>query len=54
MRSARCFLFLLVLGLAAAPALAVDGWHKSMKDGQEAQHKSGKPMLVVTAWKSGV
>ncbi len=47
--------FFLALGIAlialptssAAPA----GWHTSLKDGVEAAGKSGKPILLITAWK---
>ncbi len=39
----------------AGSALAIpDGWHGSMDDGLEAAAKSGRPLLVVTGWKSGV
>ena len=43
----------LLLGLAA-PALAADGWHRTREDGLEAAKQSGKPVLVVTAWKEKV
>ena len=41
--------------LLAAPALAApDGWLTKLEDGQKAAKRSGKPILVVTAWKEGV
>ena len=41
----------LALGLLTTTANAVpDGWHKSLKDGLEASAKSGKPLLLVSAW----
>ncbi len=51
-----CFLggALAGLVLAASAAALPAGWHKSMDDGLEAAAKSGRPLLVVTAWKSGV
>ncbi len=36
--------------LATLALCAPDGWHTSMKDGLEAAKKSGRPLLVVTAW----
>jgi hypothetical protein len=42
------------LALAAPSWAAPEGWHESIDDGLEAAAKSGKPLLVVTAWKSGV
>lgn len=44
---------LLALGLlaAAASAGAPEGWHDSLEDGVEAAGKSGKPILLITAWK---
>ena len=43
------------LALLAGTAHArPDGWHKSMEDGLMAAKKSGKPLLVVTAWKEKV
>ena len=45
----------LLLVAAAAPAGAVpDGWHSSLDDGLKASGRSGKPLLVVTAWREGV
>lgn len=36
---------------AAASSLAVpEGWHRSLEDGLRAARRSGKPVLVVTAW----
>ncbi len=56
MRIVRLFaLSLLALAWLAAPAAAApEGWHTSMKDGLEAAKKSGRPLLVVTAWKEKV
>lgn len=35
----------------SAPATAApDGWHGSLKDGLEASAKSGKPLLLISAW----
>lgn len=42
------------LVLATLATAAPEGWHTSLKDGLKAARKSGKPLLVVTAWKSGV
>jgi len=42
---------LLATTLAAA---APDGWHTSLKDGVAAARQSGKPLLVVTIWGSGI
>ena len=52
MRIAGLFVFALIgLGLLAPHAgAAPDGWHKSLKDGVEASAKSGKPILLITAW----
>ena len=57
----RAWLVLLVLQavfllafLAAHPAFAADGWHGSRDDGLAAAKQSGKPVLVVTAWKEKV
>ena len=43
---------LLALGLFVLPASAKapDGWHTSLKDGVAAAQKSGKPILLITAW----
>ena len=41
----------LMSGVANAGA---DGWHASLDDGLEAAKTSGRPLLVVTGWKSGV
>ena len=43
-----------LLLLFAAPALAADGWHDSRDEGLAAARQSGKPVLVVTAWKEKV
>jgi len=41
--------------LAAPLALAApDGWHDRLEDGLDAARRSGKPVLVVTAWKPNV
>jgi len=47
---------LLAFGLVASAASAgvPDGWHKSLKDGVEAAGKSGKPLLLITAWSRGL
>ena len=37
----------LLVGVATA---APDGWHRTMEEGLQAAKKSGKPVLVVTAW----
>ena len=44
----------LLLLLVAAPAFAADGWHRTRDDGLDAAKQSGKPVLVVTAWKEKV
>ena len=40
--------------LATAATAAPDGWLTSLEDGLAAAKKSGKPVLVVTAWKKGI
>lgn len=41
--------------LFAAPVLsAPEGWLGKLEEGQKAARQSGKPILVVTAWKEGV
>ena len=41
--------------LFAAPMLAApEGWLGKFEEGQKAARRSGKPILVVTAWKEGV
>lgn len=41
--------------LLAGLALAGDGaWHSDLSSGMEAARTSGRPLLVVTAWKSGI
>lgn len=52
MRIAGFFvLALLGLGLlATATPAAPEGWHTSLKDGVAAAEKSGKPILMITAW----
>lgn len=47
---------LVLAGLAlAGPAVAAPGgWHTSIDDGLAAAAKSGRPLLVVTAWKEKV
>ncbi len=45
---------LVALALIGTALAAPDAWHKTMKDGVAAAGKSGKPVLVVTAWKQGV
>lgn len=33
-----------------AQAEVPSGWHKSLEEGVEAAAKSGKPILLITAW----
>ena len=48
----RVIPFALLLALLSLPALAVpDGWHGTLDEGKKAARVSGKPILVVTAWK---
>ena len=38
---------------AAVPLAALaapDGWHRNLDDGLKAARRSGKPVLVATAW----
>ena len=43
------------LALGAAVAWAGDRtWHPDLDTGLDTARKSGKPVLVVTAWKSGI
>jgi len=53
MRIAGFFvLALLGLGLLATSSPAApEGWHTTLKDGVAAAQKSGKPILMITAWK---
>ena len=45
-------LALLALGsFATSSSAAPEGWHASLKDGVAAAEKSGKPILLITAWK---
>ncbi len=47
--------FVAVAAFVPTPATAApDGWHTSIDDGREASAKSGRPLLVVTAWKEKV
>ena len=39
--------------LLSPDASALDGWLKKRDDGLDAAKESGKPVLVVTAWKDG-
>ena len=47
---------ILAAALAAAAALplaalaAPEGWHRTLDDGLKAAKRSGKPVLVATAW----
>ena len=52
MRTSALFVIaLLCLGVIAVPSTAApSGWHTSLKDGVAAAEKSGKPLLVMTAW----
>ncbi len=47
--AAACFALLFCLAPAASAA-PPDGWHKNLDEGLEAAAKSGKPLLVITAW----
>lgn len=42
----------LALALPWAPAQAAppEGWHPNLEAGLEAAEKSGRPLLVITAW----
>lgn len=48
--SFAALLFALGLFVLPASAKAPDGWHTSLKDGVAAAQKSGKPILLITAW----
>ena len=52
MRTAGLFvLALLTLGALAPPTSAAPtGWHGSLKEGVAAAEKSGKPLLLISAW----
>jgi len=40
---------------AVAASVSADvKWHRDLDAGVAAARKSGKPLLVVTAWKSGI
>ena len=55
LRSAALLALLTAILFTAPSALAApEGWHKSLEDGQKAARGSGKPILVVTAWREGV
>lgn len=42
---------LVALGLLATPAPAApEGWHTTLEAGVAAAEKSGKPILLITAW----
>jgi len=45
---------LLCLAGAVPSALALDGWAATRDEGLALAKKSGKPVLVLTAWKDGV
>jgi hypothetical protein len=47
-------LFVIALGNPVPASAIPEGWHTSLDDGLEAAKKSGKPLLVVTGWKSGI
>ncbi len=36
------------------PAAAATGWHASLEKGVDAAKRSGRPLLVVTAWPTGI
>jgi len=47
----RGWIGILFGALLAAPALAAPPtWHTSLQEGLAAAAKSGKPLLVMTAW----
>ena len=50
----RALAALSVFAACLSAGAGAEGWHKSLDDGIEAAKKSGKPLLVVTGWKSGV
>lgn len=50
---ALTFAVLALLGTAVAWA-ADRTWHPDLDSGVAAARKSGKPILVVTGWKSGI
>ena len=58
MRILRSLALATLIATAAAvvtgPILAGDAWHKDLETGISAARKSGRPILVVTAWKSGI
>lgn len=41
---------LLLVPATLAQAAPPDGWHGSLDKGLEAAKKSGKPLLLITAW----
>ncbi len=41
------FLLVPALGATAAPP---EGWHPTLDKGLESAKKSGKPLLLITAW----
>ena len=51
----RSSLFALALFCLLAPGVVEakppEGWHSTLADGVEAAAKSGKPILLITAWK---
>jgi hypothetical protein len=54
MRTLGAITFALLVAGAAAAGPIPDGWHSSLKDGAAAAKRTGKPVLVVTAWSPGV
>lgn len=50
----RLLSLLFPLLFVAHAALAAEGWHGSRDEGLAAAQQSGKPVLVVTAWKEKV
>lgn len=56
MRALRWLSLPLLALVAAAPAFGegASAWHDSLDKGVLAARASGKPVLVVTLWKSGV
>jgi hypothetical protein len=49
MKRATLLLLSMIL-LSGAASATPEGWHKSLDDGLKAARRSGKAVLVVTAW----
>jgi hypothetical protein len=54
MRTIGAIGVLALLAGAAGAGPVPDGWHASLADGVAAAKRSGKPVLVVTAWAPGI